>query len=122
MDRTYFFDTYAIIEVLKGSDNYTQLRNVRIITSKLNIFEVYYYLLRTVGEEIAKEIAKEYYKYVTDYDLDTISEASKLKHELRKREISMTDCIGYILSKKYKVPFLTGDLEFENMENVAFVK
>ena len=122
MTKTYFFDTYAIIEVLKGNDKYLHFRNARIITSKLNVFEIYYYLLRTVGEEIAREIAKEYYTYVTEYDLNIISAASKLKHERNKRNLSMTDCIGYTLSKTYNIPFLTGDIEFENMDNVEFVK
>ena len=34
----------------------------------------------------------------------------------------MTDCIGYILAKNIGIKFLTGDKEFENLDNVEFVK
>jgi len=34
----------------------------------------------------------------------------------------MTDSIGYILSIKIGVKFLTGDKEFEDLEKVEFVK
>ncbi len=34
----------------------------------------------------------------------------------------MTDCIGYIFAKQLGIKFLTGDKEFENLDNVEFVK
>ncbi len=40
----------------------------------------------------------------------------------KDREVSITDCIGYIMVNKLKIKFLTGDKEFENLENVEFVK
>jgi len=39
-----------------------------------------------------------------------------------KSNLSYVDCIGYILAKELKVGFLTGDREFEGMDNVEFVK
>ena len=39
-----------------------------------------------------------------------------------KKDISMTDCIGYFLAKSLGIKFLTGDKEFENMKDVEFVK
>ena len=36
--------------------------------------------------------------------------------------LSYVDYIGYILAKQRNVKFLTGDKEFENMDNVEFVK
>ena len=47
---------------------------------------------------------------------------TKLRIIMKKRNVSMTDCIGYILSKQLGIKFLTGDKEFENFPNVEFVK
>lgn len=57
-----------------------------------------------------------------DYDQNVIEGASRFKLQYKKRNLSMTDCIGYILAKKLGIKFLTGDKEFEDMENVEFVK
>ncbi|MBI2660858.1 hypothetical protein HYX09_01165, partial [Candidatus Woesearchaeota archaeon] len=51
-----------------------------------------------------------------------IEEAAKFRLKMKKRNISMTDCIGYVISGKLKVKFLTGDKEFEHLPNVEFVK
>jgi len=40
----------------------------------------------------------------------------------KKRNLSYVDCIGYIIAKQRNIKFLTGDKEFEYMENVEFVK
>ena len=45
-----------------------------------------------------------------------------MKKELNKRKLSMTDCIGYMMAKQWGIKFLTGDKEFEDMENVEYVK
>ena len=40
----------------------------------------------------------------------------------RKQDLSMTDCVGYVVAKRLGVKFLTGDKEFRNFQNVEFVK
>ena len=117
-----FFDTYAFLEILKGSANYEKYKTVGITTTKLNLFELYLRILREADEEKAKLILDKYYQFAVDFDKEVIQKAAKLKLELAKRDISMTDCIGYVLSAKLGVKFLTGDREFENLENVEFVK
>ena len=42
--------------------------------------------------------------------------------EHKKQNLSMTDCISYIMSKNLGIKFLTGDKQFQNLENVEFVK
>ena len=121
-DETLFFDSYAFFEILKGNLNYEPYKNCRIITTKLNIFELYFGLLRDVDEQSAEKYLDKYYPFVLDFDKDIIIEAAKMRLRLRNRNISMTDCIGYILSLKLKIKFLTGDKEFENFKNVEFVK
>jgi len=122
MNNVFFFDSYAIVEIIKGNKNYEPFIRADIITTKLNIFEVYYGLLRDVGEKEAEEFLKKYYQFIINFDENMIRESSKFKLNNRKRNLSMVDCIGYILAKKIDIKFLTGDKEFENLPNVEFVK
>ena len=40
----------------------------------------------------------------------------------KDRGVSITDCVSYIIAKKLGINFLTGDREFEDIENVEFIK
>lgn len=40
----------------------------------------------------------------------------------KDRKVSMTDCISYFQASELGIKFLTGDKEFEDFENVEFVK
>ena len=122
IEDSLFFDSYAFFEILKGNKNYENYRNFKIATTKLNLFELYLGLLRDVNEESAEKYLKDYYQFVVDFNEEVIKGAAKFKDELNKRDLSMTDCIGYILAKQLGIRFLTGDKQFENMDNVEFVK
>lgn len=119
MTTEYFFDSYAIIEILNGSSNYSKFINSEFITTKLNLFEVYLKLLR-LSEEKANIFIKRYMTKTVDFDEFIIKEACRLK--ISNKNLSMTDCIGYVISIKAGVKFLTGDKEFEIIKNVEFVK
>jgi len=122
MDDIYFFDSYAIMEIIKGNPNYEKYIDKNIILIKENIFEIYFSILRQIGEDVADEILREYYPNVVDFDEHVIREAAVLKNKYYKQNISITDCIGYILALRLGIKFLTGDKEFENFDNVEFVK
>ncbi len=122
INEVFFFDSYAVIEVLNGNLNYKRYIDSGILLTKLNLFEVYYGILREVGEAAAEDFIKGYYPCVTDFDQEVISYASKFRLKFRKRNLSMTDCIGYVLANKLGIKFLTGDKEFRDMPNVEFVK
>ncbi len=62
------------------------------------------------------------YPLAIDYDKNTIEMASRLKLQYKRRNLSMTDCIGYTIAKNLGIKFLTGDKEFQDLENVEFVK
>lgn len=120
--ETYFFDSYAIMEIVKENQNYHPYVESKIILTKLNIFEIFYNLSIQEGEEKASEVIEELFSQVIDFSFEDIKEASKLKIKHKKRQLSMTDCIGYATSKRIGVKFLTGDKEFEDLENVEYVK
>lgn len=121
-ENHFFFDSYAIIELIKGNPNYRNYTNAKIVTTKLNLFEVCYFLIRDLGEDKALEFIKNYADHVTDFDADVILAASKLKLVRKADRLSLVGCIGYILAKSLGVKFLTGDEKFEHMENVEYVK
>lgn len=120
--ETFFFDSYAIFEIMKGNKNYEKYTKTLVRTTKLNLFELYHGFLKDAENEKADAALREYYKFCIDFDKETIKEAAELKIKLSKRNVSMTDCLGYILAKQLGIKFLTGDKEFENLENVEFVK
>ena len=121
--ETLFFDSYAFFEILKGSQNYVKYQNnYRIVTSKLNLFELYFGVLQNNNESNAQRILEIYSPFVVDFNEEVIINAAKLKLLLNKREVSMADCIGYALAKQLGIKFLTGDSVFQGMENVEFVK
>jgi predicted nucleic acid-binding protein len=120
--ESLFFDSYAFFEILEGNKNYIYYRdNYKIITSKLNIFEIYFGVLRNDNESDANKILEKYYPFAVDFDEKVIADAAKLKMRLNKRDVSVVDCIGYSLALRLGVKFLTGDRVFEGMENVEFV-
>ena len=120
--KSLFFDTYAFVEIIMGNSNYLSYSNVRIITTKLNMFELYHGCLKDKNEELGEVVVQKYSSFVKDFDYEVIKEAAKLKFRLNKRDLSMTDCIGYCFAKQLGIKFLTGDKQFADMENVEFVK
>ncbi len=122
INNSFLFDTYAFFEVLKGSVEYSKYKDAEILTTKLNIYELYLGIFRSADEKSARDATDKYYNFAVDFDKNVIEQAAKLKVNLNKRDLSMTDCIGYELAKQLGIKFLTGDEQFKDMENVEFVK
>lgn len=119
---SYFFDTYAIIELIKENQSYNRFLDEEIVTSILNIGELYYALLRDFGESVAEEWKGKLEKSAILIDVEIIVRAIKFRFENRKKGFSFIDCIGYILAKENKLKFLTGDSAFEGLDDVEFVR
>lgn len=118
----YFFDIYALIELTKNNPNYLQYSDEIVATTLFNLAELYYSIIRDFNEEKAKGIYFRFKECEIEISDDTIFEAMKLKLKLKNKKLSYTDCIGYTFALKNNLKFLTGDSEFEDMENVEFVK
>lgn len=118
----YFFDSYALIELFKGNENYKKFQKVKVITSYLHLFELYYCLLREHKEEEFIEFFRFLQNFCIELKFEWIALASNFKFEHKKRNLSYADCLGYIIAKEMKMKFLTGDKEFKDLENVKFVK
>ena len=119
-DKSYLFDTYAFFEVIRGNPNYNSYINSKIITTIFNIAELNYNLKKEKDRKIADEYTEKYFEFVVEVTLEDVKKAMDFKSLNRK--LSIPDAIGYIIAKKYNVRFLTGDKDFEYIDNVEYVK
>ncbi len=119
----YFFDTYALVELYKGSPTYAKYKEeVKILLNKLNIQEFIYFLIREGKTSEIEESFRLLGKFNVEYDNEILIKAAEMKFKYKDERLSYVDCIGYYLAKKHKVKFLTGDSKFEDKENVEFVR
>lgn len=118
----YFYDTYAIIEILEENEDYLGFKGEVITTSVLNLFEVYYYLLRVYDKRTADFWINNFNFNFLEIKPKIAVESSKFRFVNKKENLSLTDCVGYILALKNNLKFLTGDEKFEHKKNVEFVK
>ncbi|MFA4820313.1 MAG: PIN domain-containing protein [Candidatus Aenigmatarchaeota archaeon] len=118
----YFFDSYAFIEIIRGNQNYLKFKNTELATTKLNLMEVYYKILKEFGRKAADKFYEETVKYSVSISDGVIKEAMIFRLQNKSKNLSYIDCIGYVLAKINGLKFLTGDIQFKAMENVEFVK
>ena len=119
----YFLDTYALYEIITGNKEYTRFKSgIAVITTKLNLMELYYGLLLRYDEKTASKYYDIFREYVVDISDNTIKQAMKIKKQNKKMNLSYVDCIGYRIALERKIKYLTGDKEFKNLPNVEYVK
>ncbi len=119
----FFYDTYAFIELIYANPNYLKYKNTQgISTTRFNLMELYYGLLRKENKGTAELFYNRFLPFVVEYDDETIKEAMEFKFMNKNKRLSYVDCLGYILSRRLRIPFLTGDREFEGLIGVEFVK
>lgn len=116
----YFFDTYALFGIINGNKNYLPYTNCGIVLTKLNLIELYYGLIRDFDETIANKYFTYFRPYCIDIDNEDIKYLVKVK--LNNKKLSYCDALGYTISLRLNIMFLTGDKEFESMDNVQYVK
>jgi len=123
VDETYFFDSYAIYEIVIGSPGYSEyVHNIRFVTTKLNLIELHYRILRELGRKAADTTYDELKSYIIKISDEVIKNANEFRYKNKGKKLSYTDCIGYVLARTRGMKFLTGDNAFKGMEGVEFVK
>ncbi|MEK6984070.1 MAG: hypothetical protein AABX33_05830 [Nanoarchaeota archaeon] len=120
----YFFDTYALIEIVSQNPKYRNYSTIPIEagTTIFNLVELHFYYLKNFGSEEAERIYNLVSPLLISTDDDIIKDANKFKVANLKERFSFTDCIGYIASIKLELKFVTGDYAFKGLENVEFVR
>ena len=119
-----FLDTYAMFEFIQGNPHYSKYqKDYQYLTTQFNLVELYHNL-RKIG--VSKEESKTYLESFAQFEItinnEVLIQAGEFRLIHKQKNLSYADCIGYVLSKDLGVPFLTGDKEFEGMENVLFIK
>jgi len=119
-EETFFFDTYAFFEIIRGNPKYERYRNVIAITTIFNLAELNYNLKKEMKDELADEFTEKYKNYLIEVEVDDIKTAMSFKN--KNKQLSIPDAIGYIIANRLNIKFLTGDEGFRNLDNVEFVK
>ena len=89
MDKTFYFDTYALVEIAKSNQNYTDYREgIKILTNKFNLMELAYFLFRISKEDKIELVFKDYLKYNIEPSTNALIGAAKLKFLQRKKKLS----------------------------------
>ncbi len=118
----FFFDTYALVEIVKGNQKHIKYLDSDCCTTILNLYELYFRILREFGKENAEEAFKKFRSIKIEINDEDIPEACEFKLKHNKNNLSYVDALGYIIALNNGFKFLTGDKEFETLENVEFVK
>ncbi len=121
MNDAYLFDTYALMEILNKNKDYEKYLESKMIINDF-IFAEFCYIIFRNNLEDAKEFLHPLSQKIVHAKPETIKEAMKFRVKNKKKNLSMPDCISYIMAEKAGIKFLTGDKEFEKLENVEFVK
>lgn len=120
MNNTYFFDSYALFEIVYGNPKFSIYAEAGGITTIFNIAELNYGLKKEKSKEEADKAMDDFRTSTVKVNWEDIKKAMDLK--IKNKDLSIPDVIGYTIAKRYDIKFLTGDEGFKNLENVEFVK
>ncbi|MDP3765801.1 MAG: PIN domain-containing protein [Nanoarchaeota archaeon] len=120
----YFLDTYAMIEIFLGNENYKNyiFDPEQAMCTIFNLMEAHFYFLKKFGQTKSDEIYELIKPIIIKIDDSTLKEANSFKLLHPRKRFSFTDCIGYITALKIKAKFITGDYAFKDFDNVEFVR
>jgi predicted nucleic acid-binding protein len=113
-------DTYILIEIYLGNKNFLEYLNIEFVITDLTLAEFYGVLLRDYGEDDANLWFEKLERYSVPVEKGILKEAVKFRRKNKKSGISFFDAAGYIFALKKGYKFVTGDKEFESLNNVEF--
>lgn len=124
MPTRFFYDSYAVLAFTSGNQAYREYfeKNDGVLT-KLNLLEVFYRSLEQFDFKAASDILDTFSKYLVDFGLEDIAGSMKTRMQLKRdgRDVSYADALGYFLSRKMGIKFLTGDRTFQGLKGVEYV-
>lgn len=118
----YFFDTYALIELLEGNPSYRRFGGVRFFTTRMNLYEMHYHIQRKKGLSEANRAFHGFVFYTKEFSDTIIREASIFRLRNKQFRFSFIDALGYVIAIRSGAKFLTGDNAFKGLPNVEFVR
>ena len=121
MTEKFVYDTYALIEILNENPSYEKYLEKDIIINEFIFAEFCYQLIKDNDKNIDEHLT-EIESAIKSVGTKVIKKAMRFRYDNKKKKMSMTDCISYIMAKELGIKFLTGDKEFKELESVEFVK
>jgi len=115
-------DTYALAEIYEGNQKFIKYLESPFVIADLTLAEFYSVLLRDKDENAADLWYNKLVTYTQPVLMRLLIEAVKFRYKHRKLGISFFDAAGYVFALRNGFKFVTGDKEFEKLENVEFVK
>ena len=109
------------MELLNKNPNYEKYSTKEVVINEFIFAEICYQLIKDDVKNL-HEYLNEIEPAIINPSPKTVIEAMKFRYKNKKKKMSTTDCISYIMAKELEIKFLTGDKEFEYLENVEFVK
>ena len=94
----YFFDTYAFYEIIVGNPSYVEFtKDVKIVTTQLNLMELYYQLLSLYDKQTALGFFNRYWEFAVPVNNDIVIEAMDFRYVIsnRKKQILVLSNFGY---------------------------
>ena len=119
----YFFDTYALIELLARKD-FLRYSAKGFVTSRWNLAELLVVDLREHGEAAARQHFRRFLGACEDPTDEDLFQAALFREAQRKRKrmLSYVDALGYVLARRLSLRFLTGDQAFRGLPHVLFAR
>jgi predicted nucleic acid-binding protein len=121
----FLADSYAFVGFFEGNERYARIfRHRSVVTTALNVLEVYATLLRRIDREEARTHALALIRLVAEIPSEVAIAAGEFRQRMRvrHRECSYIDAWGYASARALSVRFLTGDPAFKGVDNVEFVR
>ena len=120
--KPFFLDSYALFEIVRENQNYKKFQETKNFTSMVNLLEFHYSMAKEFGSRKADVIIEEFKKIVLEINFNDVKVASEFRIKNSKKKLSYIDCLGYSMAINRNMKFVTGDKQFEGLENVEFVK
>ena len=119
----YYFDTYALIEFLRRRE-FLRYSAKGFVTSRWNLAELLVVDLREHGESIARRHFQRFLTACEEPTDEDLFQAAVLRdrERRRRRPLSFVDALGYVLARRLRLRFLTGDEALRGLPGVLFAK
>jgi len=122
-NKSLFYDTYALCAIALAEQSYKEFsQGIDIQTSLMNLYELYYILIKEGHEETAERIFNQLLSSCISITPDILKSSAKFRKGNIKLKLSYIDCLGYTIAKNIGIKFLTGDEGFRDLDNVLFIK
>lgn len=117
----FYFDTYALVERLRGSPAYEPYGKVPIFTHATNILELAARIIRDFDETVARREIAALECNEIEATRDDLFVAAAFWVQHRGKNVSYVDALGYTLAQRHEMLFLTGDKAFKGTDGVEYV-